>query len=112
MCAVAVALIGIPLSAAISPLLVAVVVIVNDLADRVVSTPDLLGPFRDAFAGNEVADVPRLVVSVVVVLVVPGAAAVTGCWVAVRRLLRHAGTAAELEAMGVLALDSLLRGTG
>ena len=99
-CAVAIALIGIPLSAALSPLLVAVVVILNDLANLVIHTPDLLGPFRDAFENDRVADVPRLVVTVVVVLVVPGAVALTAAWVAVRRLFRHAGTEAELLAMG------------
>ncbi len=99
-CAAAVAVIGIPLSAALSPLLVAVVVILNDLANLVVHTPDLLRPFRVAMDGNQVDDVPRLVITLVVVLVVPGAVALTGCWVAVRRLFRHAGTPAELLAMG------------
>ncbi len=99
-CAAAVALIGVPLSAALSPLLVAVVVVLNDLANLVVHTPDLLGPFRDAIDGDRVADVPRLVVSVAAVLIVPGAVALTACWLAVRRLFRHAGTEAELLAMG------------
>jgi heat shock protein HtpX len=79
---------------------VAVAVVVGDVANLVVHTPDLLGPFRDALSGDEVVDVPRLVVPVVIVLVVPGALALTGCWIAVRRLFRHAGTAAELLTMG------------
>ena len=99
-CAAAVALIGVPLSAALSPLLVAVVVVLNDVVNLVVHTPDLLGPFRDAIDGDRVADVPRLVVSVTAVLIVPGAVALTACWLAVRRLFRHAGTEAELLAMG------------
>ncbi|MEA2704275.1 MAG: heat shock protein HtpX [Actinomycetota bacterium] len=99
-CAGAIALIGIPLSAALSPLLVAVVVFLNDVVNLVVHTPDLLSPFRDAIQADQVADVPRLVVSLVIVLVVPGAVAITGCWLAVRRLFRHAGTGAELLAMG------------
>ncbi len=90
------ALIGIPLSAALSPLVVAVAVVVDDIANRVVSTPDLLGPFRDLMASNHVADVPRLVVSLGIVLVLPGAVALVACWVAVRRLFgprRHGGRA-------------------
>lgn len=99
-CAVAIGLVGIPLSAAVSPLLLAVVAILGDLTNLVVHTPDLLAPFRDALRDEQVADVPRLVVTVVVALLVPGAVAITACWLAVRRLFRRAGTPADLLAMG------------
>lgn len=98
-CAAAVALIGIPLSAAISPLLLAVAAIANDLVNLAVHTPDLLGPVRDALGDQQAADVPRLVATLAVALIVPGAAAITACWLAVRRIFRHAGAAADLQAM-------------
>ncbi len=99
-CLVAVALIGIPLSAALSPLLLAVVVLVNDAINLVANTPDLLGPYRDALDGQPVADFPGLIATLVIVLLVPGMAALSACWIVVRRLFRKTGTAAELLAMG------------
>jgi len=102
-CAGAVALIGVPLSAAVSPLILAVVALLNDVVNLVVPTPDVLSPFRDALRENQVVDVARLVVSLAVALLVPGAVVLTACWVAVRRLFRRAGTAAELLAMGARA---------
>lgn len=102
-CAGAVALIGIPLSAAVSPLIVAVVALLSDVVNLVVPTPDLLSPVRDALRQDQVDDVVRLAVALTVALLVPGAVVLTACWVAVRRLFRRAGTAAELLAMGARA---------
>lgn len=97
--ALAVAVMGIPLSAAISPLVLSVVTLALDAAGRVATTPDLLSPFRQAFNGQPVTDVPRLVVAAAVALLVPGAVVLTLCWVRIRRLFRQAGTAAELDAL-------------
>jgi Zn-dependent protease with chaperone function len=98
--AVAVAIMGVPLSAAISPLILAVATIVVDLAGKIVPAPDLLAPFRDLFNDQPVTNVVGLVVAVTVALLVPGAVVLTLSWIRVRRLFREAGTAAELDALG------------
>lgn len=90
---------GVPLSAVLSPLVVAVAVLVTDLVGLVVDTPDLMAPFRDALDG-EAIDPVSVVVPLVVALIVPGAAALFACWQVVRRLLDHAGTGAELVVLG------------
>lgn len=102
--AAAVAVMGIPLSAAISPLILAGVTIVVDLAGKVVPTPDLLAPFRQLFNDEPITDVVAVVVAVTVALLVPGAAVLTLCWIRIRRLFRQAGTAAELDALGARPL--------
>ncbi|HEV2070600.1 MAG TPA: hypothetical protein VGR26_12470, partial [Acidimicrobiales bacterium] len=98
-CAVAVALMGLPLSAVISPLVLAVVTFVTALANLVVQTPDVMAPFRDVLDEEAVASVP-LIVSLVVALIVPGALALSACWLRLRRLLADAGTGFELAALG------------
>ena len=98
--AVTVALLGIPLSAAISPLILAVATIVVDLAGRIFPTPDLLSPFKTLFKGDPITDVVPVVVAATVSLLVPGAVVLTLCWIRVRRLFRQAGTTAELDALG------------
>lgn len=98
--ALAVALLGIPLSAAISPLILAVATIVVDLAGRIFPTPDLLSPFKTLFKGDPITDVVPVVVAAAVALLVPGAVVLTLCWIRIRRLFRQAGTAAELDALG------------
>lgn len=97
-CAGAVALMGLPLSAVLSPLMLAVVVLLSDLVNLAVGTPDILAPFRDALDGDPVNPV-TLVVPLAVALIVPGAVALSACWLVVRRLLDHAGTGAELVAL-------------
>lgn len=98
-CAVAVAIMGLPLSAVISPLVMAVATLVTALANLVVETPDLMAPFRDALE-EEAVDSVLLIVSLAVALIVPGAVALSACWFRVRRLLADAGTGLELAALG------------
>ena len=98
-CAGAVAIMGVPLSAVISPLLVAVAILFSALVNLVVATPDLMAPFRDALNGDPV-DAASIIIPLVLALIVPGAVALFACWLAGRRVLDHAGTAYELAALG------------
>lgn len=98
-CAVAVAIMGVPLSAVISPLVVAAITLLTTLVGLVVDTPDLMDPFRD-FLSGEAVDPVTLIVPLGVALLIPGAVTLSACWLVVRRLLDEAGTAAELASLG------------
>ena len=90
---------GVPLSVVISPLVVAVAVLLTDVVGLVVDTPDLLAPFRDALSG-EPFDAVTVIVPLVVALIVPGAVTLFACWLVVRHLLAHAGSGFEVVALG------------
>lgn len=95
--ALAVGLTGIALSAVISPLLYAFAILLLDVVNLVVPTPDPFG----ALAGWDGETVPpAAVAALVVALVLPGSVALLLAWAGVRRLVRGGGAAAMVEALG------------
>ncbi len=99
--AVAIAMMGIPLSAVISPLLYAAAVIVVDLVNLLVPMPDLLRFVAESESGGPTGPVPPEVVALAVVAVVgPGSVTLLLSWLGVRRLFRRAGAGGTVAALG------------
>jgi Zn-dependent protease with chaperone function len=108
--ALAVLVLGLPLSVVISPFLLATGLVVNDVADLVTPTPDLVGEIRDRLesASGDGADpaagdgtlAPETMAWIGLALVVPGMLAMLALWLAVRRLFLRAGAGAFVVAAG------------
>ena len=90
-------LMGVPLSIAISPLLLACALIVVDLVNLITPTASFL--FEPDGAQFDVP-ITNAVVAGVVLLLVPGAGVMFLAWLSTRRLLRRWGPGAELIVMG------------
>jgi len=94
---VAIGLVGLPLSAVVSPLLYAAGLLVLDLVNLVARMPD---PLRH-LAGDSSSDPsPEAWAVVVVALVVPGSVALLLTWIGVRRVFGPAGSGTALLALG------------
>jgi Zn-dependent protease with chaperone function len=100
MSALAIGLMGIPLSAVISPLLYAAAVVVVDLVGIVARTPDLLAGVANDSSSSSGPLSPAGVALVVGLIVVPGSLALLLSWLGVRRLFRRAGSGATVLALG------------
>jgi Zn-dependent protease with chaperone function len=99
--AAAVALMGVPLSAVISPLLYALAVVVTDLVNLAVRTPDLLAMFGESEAVTSTGPLPAATIAQLVAGIgVPGSVALVLGWLGVRRLLRRVGAGAAVLALG------------
>ena len=97
--AFAIGLTGIPLSAVISPLLYAAAVIVSDLVNFVVPTPDVLRPIAES-DGPTGPLPPETIALGVAALVVPGSVVLLLTWLALRRMFARAGAGATVLALG------------
>jgi Zn-dependent protease with chaperone function len=92
---------GISLSVILSPLLYAAALIVNDLVNLVVPTPDFFQAFVDRGGSEPSGETPVLLVVVVVLLIIlPGALALILSWFGVRSLFRRAGAGGAILALG------------
>lgn len=112
--AVAVILVGLPLSALVSPVLTAGVFVGLDVANEVVDTPDAVGRLEDfadrwsdAVDARErgetgpATELPvRQAVTVGVLLLLPGVVVMLGAWLVVRRVFMRAATGAVVLAAG------------
>jgi Zn-dependent protease with chaperone function len=100
--AVTVALMGVPLSAVISPLLYALAVVVLDVVNLVVRVPDLLAAFASHDSGSTAHATlgPAQVAVVAAFVLVPGSVLLLLSWVGVRGLFRRAGTGGTVAALG------------
>jgi Zn-dependent protease with chaperone function len=109
--AVAVALLGLPLSVVVSPLLSGLVIIGSDVANQVVDTPDAVAGLEDvadrwsaavdARERGEPADFPvRQAATVAGLLLVPGVVMMLLAWLAVRRIFMRSATGAVVLAAG------------
>jgi Zn-dependent protease with chaperone function len=100
--ALAVTLMGLPLSAVISPLLYAFAIVLLDLVNLVVpTTPDLLARIGESEAVASNGPLPVGTIAVIVAaLVLPGSVALLLAWLGVRRLFRRAGSDAMVLALG------------
>ncbi|HEU0132477.1 MAG TPA: M48 family metalloprotease [Mycobacteriales bacterium] len=97
----AIGLMGVPLSAVISPLLYAAAVLVLDLVNLVARTPDLLRRFAESEAGRSNAPLTtEQLVVLAVFVVVPGSVVLLLSWLGVRRVFRRAATGGTLLALG------------
>ena len=106
-CVAAVAVVGAPLGVVVSPLAIALVVILADLVNLVVPFPDLGALAAHTVLGlGDVTTSDWLAVRMVqgliggLVLVLPGILLTLGLWLAVRRLLVRAGAEALVRAAG------------
>lgn len=97
--AFAVLLMGIPLSAVISPLLYALAVVVVDLVNLLVPMPDLLRGLAES-NGSTGPVPPETVALVVAAIVLPGSILLLLSWLAVRRMFGRAGSGATVLALG------------
>ena len=109
--AVAVALLGLPLSVVVSPVLSGLVIIGSDVASQVVDTPDAVAGLEDvadrwsaavdARERGGPADFPvRQAVTVAGLLLVPGVVMMLVAWLAVRRIFMRSATGAVVLAAG------------
>ena len=100
--ALAIGLMGIPLSAVLSPLLYAAAAVGLDLVNFVVPTPDVFRPIAEAEPASGPAGPvpPEAVAAGVALLVVPGSLALLVTWLGLRRLFRRAGAGATVLALG------------
>lgn len=109
--AVAVALLGLPLSVVVSPLLSGLVIMGSDVASLVVDTPDAVAGLEDvadrwsaavdARERGEPAHFPvRQVATVAALLLVPGVVTMLLAWLAVRRIFMRSATGAVVLAAG------------
>jgi len=99
--ALAIALMGIPVSAVLSPLLYAAAVLASDLVNLLVPVGDPLRWLAEGGAGSSGEPLsPAAVAVVVALLVLPGAVALLVAWLGVRRLLRRAGAGGTVLALG------------
>ena len=102
LCLMGVALMGIPISAVLTPLLLAAVFLIGDLLNLVLPISGWLSviPLPDRPSGARgMSDVTAAVV-MTMVMVGPGALAVGLAWLGTRALFRRAGTEALVRALG------------
>ncbi len=101
MCIVAVLLMGIPLSVVVSPLVWALVFLINDIANRFIPTPDLLRLVAHAGEpGGLALPQPIAAAAGVAALILPGMAAMGLVWLAARALFLRAGVGGVLLTLG------------
>lgn len=114
--AVAVALLGLPLSVVVSPVLSGLVIMGSDVAGLVVDTPDAVAGLEDvadrwsaavdARERGEPADFPvRQAATVAGLLLVPGVVMMLLAWLAVRRIFMRSATGAVVLAAGARPPD-------
>jgi Zn-dependent protease with chaperone function len=100
--AVSVALMGLPLSVVVSPLILAVAFVVNDLIDLATPTPDLLGELAHRLHltsnGPPQQFTPSQIALIVALLLIPGIVMMVITWGGLRRLFHHVGA-------GLVVLD-------
>ncbi len=93
--AVSVALMGLPLSVVVSPLILAVVFVLNDLIDLATPTPDLLGELAHRLHltsnGPPQQFSPSQIALIVALLLIPGIVMMVITWGGLRRLFHHVG---------------------
>jgi Zn-dependent protease with chaperone function len=91
--AVAIGLMGVPLSAVLSPLLYAAAVLVLDVVNLLVRMPDPLRALAETEVMASNAPLPPAAVAALLgFVVVPGSVALLLSWLGVRRLFRRAGS--------------------
>jgi Zn-dependent protease with chaperone function len=98
--ATAITLMGIPLSAVISPLVYAAALLVVDLLDLVGLGPHLGAAGSHTSSSSNAPVTPAQVVLVVALLVLPGSLVLLFSWLGVRRMFRNAGAGATVLALG------------
>jgi Zn-dependent protease with chaperone function len=100
--ALAVVLMGVPMSAVISPLVYVALIICNDLVSLVVPTADLLQFVAHADSAPSASALPDPVVAVLAVaaLVLPGSLVMLLAWIGTRTLFARHGTDALLRSLG------------
>lgn len=94
----AILVMGIPLSAVISPLLYALAIVVYDLIHLVVHLPDLF-PGGNGSSSSDAVTVAQYAVGAAA-LILPGSLVLLLSWLGVRRLSRRAGAGGTVLALG------------
>jgi len=97
--ALAIGLMGIPLSAVISPLLYAAAMLAVDLVNLVVAMPDPLAALASD-SGSSAPLPPETIALIGAAIVVPGSVVLLLAWLGVRRLFKRAGSGATVLALG------------
>jgi Zn-dependent protease with chaperone function len=99
--ALGIVVMGVSLSAIISPLIYALAFVMNDIVNFFVPTPDL---FREITQQNTVPagtpTSPLLVAVLIAMLLLPGALVLLLSWIGVRSLFRRAGSGGTVLALG------------
>ena len=100
--ALGVAMMGVPMSAVISPLVYALAIILNDLVSLVVPTADLLRLLAHADRQPGASALPDAVVAVLLVagLVIPGSLVMLLAWLGARSLFLAGGADGLLRSLG------------
>ena len=96
-------LLGVPLSAVLSPLLYAAAFVAVDVVGVILRKPDLLAPLARGDSSSASTDSAVTVAQVVVaaaLLLLPGSLLLLFAWLGVRALLRHAGSGGTVLALG------------
>ena len=98
---IGVLLMGVPMSAIVTPLLAALAVIVYDLVGLVVPVSDVLAPLSQSNSSSPSTPAsPALVAAVVVAVVLPGAIAMFVAWLGARALFGRRGAGASVLVLG------------
>ncbi len=102
LCLTGVTLMGIPISAVLTPLLLAALFLIADLSNLVLPTSDWLSsiPVPDGQSGAGGMSDAMAAAVMAIVLVVPGALAVGLAWLGTRALFRRAGPEVLVLALG------------
>lgn len=99
--AAGIGMMGLSLSVIITPLVYAVALVVNDLVNLVVGTPDVFQRILDSGGSSSAGGTPvEVVVAVMLALLLPGALALVLSWIGVRSLLRRAGSEGAVLSLG------------
>jgi hypothetical protein len=100
--ALGVALMGVPMSAVISPLVYAAVIILNDLVSLVVPAADLLHLLAHADREPGASALPDALLALLLVaaLVIPGSLVMLLAWLGARALFLGAGVESLLRSLG------------
>ena len=100
--ALGVALMGIPMSAVISPLIYAAIIVCHDLVSLVVPTFDLLQFVAHTDAATGATALPDAAVAAIAIatLILPGSLVMLLAWIGVRTLFARHGTDALLKSLG------------
>jgi Zn-dependent protease with chaperone function len=100
--ALAVALMGVPMSAVISPLVYAALLVLNDLVSLAFPTADLLYLLAHADQSQAATALPNPAVAalLVVALILPGSLVMLLAWLGVHTLFLRHGTAGLLRSLG------------
>ena len=94
-------LMGIPMSAIVTPLLAAAALIAYDLVGLAVPVSDVLAPLSQSSSSSSPTPAsPALVAAIVVALILPGAIAMLLAWLGARALFGRHGAGASVMALG------------